>query len=170
MSHSKKKGTFWVIFAIVLIALFALSFAVRCSETNKDTPATDSTCPSTPSDDDVLSGVDENPRVVISSKIEWAQDRYTLTLLSGEVVTSCEVDSIFVNANGVGVQELEYTKEQINCAYVYTLKPTSDICGTAFGSDTTVTADVYVYVKSKGRSYKADTQEVAIKSQWTGTY
>ena len=110
---------------------------------------------------------------VLESDINWAENAYSLSLNSGKIVTNVPVSRIFVNANGVGTQDLDYTvNEAKNAAGAkvvnYTIKPVKNICSTAFDSDSTVKVDIYVVFDEI--SYKVNTSNVKVKSCWIGPY
>ena len=110
---------------------------------------------------------------VLESNINWAENAYSLSLNSGKIVTNVPVSRIFVNANGVGTQDLDYTVNEVKNAagakvVNYTIKPVKNICSTAFDSDSTVKVDIYVVFDEI--SYKVNTSNVKVKSCWIGPY
>lgn len=110
--------------------------------------------------------------IVLETVIEWEDEAMTIDLLSGTIKTTDQVDKVFVNVNGHGSQYLEFTTEKIetdeSVYFLHTLSPQDCLLSTVFGSDTTITIDVYV--EYGGRSYKVDVQNVAVSSCWVGNY
>lgn len=109
---------------------------------------------------------------IIETSVEYRQESMSIDLLKGVIKTNEQVEKIFVNINGIGVQYLEFTSSLIqtkDSAYIaHNVTPADDICATTFARDATVTVDLYV--EYGGRSYKVDTQKVAVKSSWTPFY
>lgn len=109
---------------------------------------------------------------LIGADVEYKQGSTSICLKNGVVKTNKQVDKIFVNINGVGVEELEFTSKAVTTEdgtyYEHTITERNGICSTCFGDDATVTADLYV--EYAGRSYKVDTQEVSVLSGWTKNY
>lgn len=149
----KKKGFFVTIIAVVLSALVCLPFASRLfrSESSTDQETADWL-------------------TVVNCDVEWEENSMTLDLLSGKIVTSDEVDGIFVNVNGVGRQNLSYTvsgTQTINKTYITnTLTAQDGILLSGFDRDQTVNVDIYVEYGDK--VYRVDSQQVKVKSCWIG--
>lgn len=106
---------------------------------------------------------------IVYHDIQFEQNAFSINLLSGEIITNKKIDNVFINVNGVGVQDLKYTQVlNADNFYVITLISTGSLLGTCFGDDTTVTADVYVeYAK---RSHRVVSKDIAVKSVWTPYY
>lgn len=109
---------------------------------------------------------------VISAEIEYAENSSTVDLNKGVIKANAQIDKVFVNINGVGVEDLTFTGAMVatenGAYYEYEITAESGLCATAFGADGDV--NVMVYVESGGRTYKIDEQTVAVKSCWTKNY
>ena len=155
---TKKKNTGLTIFIIILICLFALPLAVNLTRGNEEDPKKE-----------VMGGVGLS---IVESEIEYAENSITIDVLSGYVTTNVELDKIFVNVNGIGVQELTYekvhTQEGGKTYVVHTIAAQKNLCATVFGMDADVTA--VLYVEYEGMTYKVSEDTVAVKSCWIGPY
>ena len=156
----KKKGVFAVIVSIILIVLSCLPLIALYAPKlgpNKD-------------DDS-----ESSSHIVLTIdyvNIAWGEDTTFLSLESGIIKTNEQVDRIFANVNGYGVCDLPFTASAIStedehCIAHY-LKPNDCCLSVAFFDDVIVTVDVYV--EYANRTYKVDTQDVAIDSGWIGPY
>ena len=110
---------------------------------------------------------------VLKTNISYKEGAMSVSMNNGFVETNVQIDKIFVNINGVGTQYVtftsyEHTTESGQLYYLNEIKEVDDICATVFGSDSTVTVDLYI--EYNGRAYKVDTQEVEVKCAWTPFY
>lgn len=152
----RKKSKFWL--WLILVAVLAVVCAFLTAYFHRK------------SKDEVLDEPTEF--TVLETVIEWEDEAMTIDLLSGTVKTTDQVDKVFVNVNGHGAQYLEFTTEKIetdeSVYFLHTLSPQHGLLSTVFGSDTTITIDVYV--EYGGRSHKVDVQNVKVSSCWVGNY
>ncbi|MBQ8291900.1 MAG: hypothetical protein IJX88_05295 [Clostridia bacterium] len=151
---SGKKGKMiWFVGGIFLTCLFAFSLVGR-----------------------LFGNINKNEKkaenIVIASEVVWEQNTYDVSLQEGYIETSVAVDNIFVNANGLGEQDLSYVANLIETSggsyYRYEL-----IEGETSLSKGLFTADnieVTVYVEYGGKTYKVDVQTVKVKDAWTNFY
>lgn len=154
----KRKNRIWLVVVLLLMAVLFIapitSSLFRKDKEEEDVQETDSWL------------------TVISVDIQWEQEAHNINLKKGTIKANEEVDNVFVNINGVGVQDLEYTgslvKTTTEMYYAHALTPINSICAVAFGETTTVEIDVYV--EYNGRSYKVDSQKLTVKSAWTKAY
>lgn len=110
---------------------------------------------------------------ILESDVVWKENTYTLTIESGRIITNVPVSRIFVNANGIGTQDLTYTEKEVKhvsgaTVVSYTLNPVRNLCNTAFDDDASVKTDIYVVYNDI--SYKVKTYYVDVKSCWIGPY
>lgn len=109
---------------------------------------------------------------IYETKVEFQPDAMCLNLVKGTIKTNQQVDKIFINANGIGTQYVDFNASLIrteDSSYIaHAIEPVDCLCATMFASDATITVDVYV--EYAGRSYKVDTQKVSVKSCWTDFY
>lgn len=152
-----KKKTWIVVILCVLAAMFFIPNIIKW--TTKE-PTTDE-----------LVGTD-SWLTVIETDVDWQQDASSIHLLGGTIKTNVEIDGVFINVNGVGTQYLKYTTSLIETSsatyYEYALTEQNSLLATCFDSDTLL--DIDVYLEYAGRSYKVDTQKVAVKSAWSDGY
>lgn len=103
---------------------------------------------------------------VIETNVTYRQESTTVDLLKGVIKTNEQVDKIFVNINGLGVQYLEFTPSLIqttSSTYIaHNITPIDALCSVGVVETQTVTVDLYV--EYDGRSFKVDTQKVAVIS------
>lgn len=101
---------------------------------------------------------------VIETDIKYRQQSKTVDMLKCVVKTNEQVDKMFVNINGLGVQYLDFTPSLIqttNRTYIaHYVDPIDELCSVGVVESQTVTVDLYV--EYDGRSRKIDTQKVAV--------
>lgn len=106
---------------------------------------------------------------IVDYDIEFAQNKMDIRLLSGKIKTNEKITNVFINVNGVGVQNLKYTQEADEDGYyLITLTSATGLLGTVFDEATTLTCDIYV--EYGGRSFKVVSKKVDVKSCWVGPY
>ena len=155
MSKNKKKNM--AIYIIIAVLLVSALLPIFINLGRKDKSKTESV---------VITDVQ---LTVVDHDIEFAQNSMYIKLLSGEIKTNEKITNVFVNVNGVGVQNLSYTQESDEDGYcIITLAPATGILGTVFDEATTLTCDVYV--EYGGRSFKVVSKKVYVKSCWTPAY
>ena len=154
MTKNKKLNiTIYVIIAVLVVsALLPLFISLGKKDKMKDSV--------------VITDTELN---IVYHDIQFDQNTMTIDLLSGEIKTNEKIDNVFINVNGIGVQDLKYTQAlNADNFYVITLKSTQSLLGTCFGNDTTVTADIYV--EYANRSHRVVSKDIAVKCAWTPWY
>lgn len=159
MSSTKKSNLLVIILTVVCLGIFLLPTIIGwVSKDNKE---------ETVEQEQVYVLLD-----IYETKVEFQQGAMCLNLVKGTIKTNQQVDKIFVNANGIGTQYVDFNASLVrteDSSYIaHAIEPVDCLCATIFGSDATITVDVYV--EYAGRSYKVDTQKVSVKSCWTDSY
>lgn len=103
---------------------------------------------------------------IIDTSVKYREESMTIDMLKGTIKTNEQVDKIFVNINGIGTQYLEFTPSLIqttNSTYIaHNITPLDAICSVGVEETQTVTIDLYV--EYAGRSFRVDTQKIAVVS------
>ncbi len=103
---------------------------------------------------------------VIETSVAYRQESTTVDMLKGVIKTNEQVEKIFVNINGMGVQYLDFTPSLIQTTtstYIaHNITPIDALCSVGVLETQTVTVDLYV--EYDGRSFKVDTQAVTVIS------
>ena len=154
---AKKKNTGLTIFIIILICLFVLPMVGNLTRENEEEPKQE---------------VGFVGLSIIDSEINYRENSMSIDVLDGYVTTSVELDKIFVNVNGIGVQDLSFetvhTQENGKTYVVHTIAPQDDLCMTWFDDNSKITA--VLYVEYDGMTYKVSEDVVSVISCWVGPY
>ena len=106
---------------------------------------------------------------IVNYDIQFEQNAYSINLLFGSIKTNAEIDNVFINVNGYGVQDLIFSQESLsNGFYLVTIAESEGILNTCFASDVKLTADIYV--EYANRSHKVVSKNIDVKSCWIGPY
>lgn len=106
---------------------------------------------------------------IVNYDIQFEQNAMFINLLFGSIKTNAKIDNVFINVNGYGVQDLDFTQESLSGDfYLITIKKTSGILNTVFDNDVKLTADIYV--EYADRSHKVVSKKIDVKSCWIGPY
>lgn len=151
----RKSSSLLTIIAIVALCIFCVPLFVKLIDTKKQ-------------------GSEEQEQTyvildVYEAEAKFKEESMTIDLLSGCVKSNQQVDKIFINVNGCGTEYLDFKASLIttedNKQYIaHALTPRNSLLSAAFASNRTLTIDLYV--EYGGRSYKVDTQKLAVKSCW----
>lgn len=106
---------------------------------------------------------------IVNYDIQFEQNAYSINLLFGSIKTNAEIDNVYINVNGYGVQDLIFSQESLsNGFYLVTIAESEGILNTCFASDVKLTADIYV--EYADRSHKVVSKNIDVKSCWIGPY
>lgn len=154
MIKKKKNIIIWAVIAVLVIsALLPVFISLGKKNDNK-------------TDNAVITDTELD---IVDYDVEFKQNSYYITLLSGEIKTNVRVKNVFINVNGYGCQDLKYTQVcGTDGYYVITLTPVTNILSCVFDSDIKITADIYVEYAS--RSHKVTSKDIDVKSCWTNPY
>ena len=150
MKKSKNKNmSIYIIIAVLFISLLLpLCFSLGRDNKNDDIIMTDY-------------GLE-----IANYSIEFEQNSYALNLVSGEIETNVKISNVFINANGFGCVNINYTQVPIsNGYYIISLFPTNNLLSLAFDGNTTIKVDVYV--QHANCTYKVCSKDVAMASCWS---
>lgn len=152
-SKGKINILIWVLSALIVISVL-LPVCISLGKRNTDK-----------TDNDIITDVNSD---IVDYSIEFEQNSMTINLLSGEIVATEKIDNVFVNVNGYGCQNLQYT-QSLNTEgyYVITITPNSGLLNTCFDSDAKITADIYV--EYENRSHKVASKDIDVISSWSPT-
>lgn len=152
MARRKGKVFIWILVIIVLAvcAYFGVSYYLEKREKEKD---------------DKSGALTDTWLTVIETSVQYRQKSTTVDMLKGVIKANEQVDKIYVNINGLGAQYLEFTPSLIkttNSMYIaHNITPLDALCSVGVVESQTVTVDLYV--EYEGRSFKVDTQKVAVE-------
>lgn len=155
MNKNKKiRISVWVILLVlILFASLPLFISLGKKKDNK-------------TDNSVITDVNFD---IVDYNIEFAQNSFSIDLISGKIKSNDEVSNVFVNVNGYGCQNLKYTQSlDLNGYNVIEIQPSSHLLSCCFDSDSQITADIYVEYAS--RSFKVVSRNIAVRSCWIGPY
>lgn len=155
MSKKKKINILiWVLSAFLVVsALLPIFISLGRRNENK-------------TDNVVITDVD---LCIVDYSIEFKQNAMTINLLSGEITTNERIDNVFININGYGCQDLNYSQSVNAGGYnIITITPTSSVLGCVFDDNTKITADIYV--EYANRSHKVVSKDIDVRSCWTNPY
>ncbi len=154
IKNKKINIAIWVITAFIVVsALLPIFISLSKKNENK-------------TDNVVITDIELD---IVDYNIEFKQNSMSIDLLSGEIKTNVKVNNVFINVNGYGCQDLGYSQAlNIDGYYDITITPTSSILSCCFGSDTKITADIYV--EYANRSHKVVSKDIDVESCWTSAY
>ena len=152
---ARRKVGFFGLLVVMVLSIVAGAY-VGYNYLKKDEPVQEQ-----PNGDSTVTGT---WLTVIETNVEYRQGSTSLDLVKGVIKTNEQVDKIFVNVNGFGAQELEFTPSLIqttdNAYYANNITAIDGLCSVLVDAKKTVTVDLYV--EYGGRSFKVDTQEIEV--------
>lgn len=154
---NKKKKLNIVLYVILAVLIVSALLPVFISIGKKNVNKTDSVV------------ITDTELDIVDYNIEFEQNSMCINLLSGEIKTNVRIKNVFVNTNGYGCQNLDYSQVcGTDGYYVITLTPVSNVLNCAFDLNTKITADIYV--EYANRSHKVVSKDIDVKSCWTNFY
>ena len=146
----KKKSIIGMLIVIVLACLFCLPLISKLGKKDKTT--------------NTLPQPMDSWLTVIDCDVEYNGDGAVIALVSGVVKTNQEVDAIYVNVGGGGVEYLTFTSSLVQTStetyFSHRINARKCLLGEAYWGSTTRRIDMYV--EYGGLSHKVDSQLVNV--------